>query len=226
MAGENNRYNEYASPACFMHEIDAAYSGLAPATDAQQRLDLERWRHAERERLIGARLAIDAETRRKSSGLIMEGLKSVTGDISGRTVSAYWPFRGEPDLRGFLDAVWSFGGRAALPIVIEKHRPLVFRTWKSGEELMRGVWNIPIPAGGEEVTPDIVIAPVVGYDKGCYRLGYGGGFFDRTLAAMPVKPLILGVGYAQSAIPTIYPQAHDIAMDRIVTEQGIFDPAR
>jgi 5,10-methenyltetrahydrofolate synthetase len=105
--------------------------------------------------------------------------------------------------------------------VVEKGRPLVFRVWRQGDKLERGVWNIPVPAEGEPVFPDIVIAPLVGFDPSNYRLGYGGGFFDRTLAAMPKKPLVIGVGYMSSALPTIYPQPHDIPMDAIVTEKGI-----
>jgi 5-formyltetrahydrofolate cyclo-ligase len=69
-----------------------------------------------------------------------------------------------------------------------------------------------------QVVPDVVLAPVVGFDPESYRLGYGGGFFDRTLAALAKKPFVIGLGYSLQAIPTIYPQPHDIGMDRIVTE--------
>ena len=117
------------------------------------------------------------------------------------------------------------GGSCALPIVIEKNAPLVFRIWGKGDKLVSGVWNIPVPADGAEVVPDIVIAPVVGFDPLCYRLGYGGGFFDRTLESFGTKVRILGVGYAQSAISTIYPQPHDIPMDAIVTERETVHPA-
>jgi 5-formyltetrahydrofolate cyclo-ligase len=82
------------------------------------------------------------------------------------------------------------------------------------------VWNIPVPAEGEGIVPDVVIAPIVGFDRACYRLGYGGGFFDRTLAALPVRPRVFGVGYAYAEMETILPQSHDIAMDAIVTERG------
>ena len=95
-------------------------------------------------------------------------------------------------------------------------------------DTQRGIFRvtetIPVPAAGEEVCPDIVIAPVVGYDRNAYRLGYGGGYFDRTLAAIPRRPMIIGVGYSQAAIPTIYPQLHDIPMDKIVIERDIFIP--
>jgi 5-formyltetrahydrofolate cyclo-ligase len=74
------------------------------------------------------------------------------------------------------------------------------------------------------VTPTLVIAPVVAFDRACFRLGYGGGYFDRTLAALQPPPRKIGVGYAQFALPSVNPQPHDIAMDFIVTEQGIFEP--
>ena len=142
----------------------------------------------------------------------------------GRIVGAYWPLRGEPDLREWLERVASRGDRYALPVVVERHAPLVFRTWRRSEKLERGVWNIPVPTAGEEVCPDVVIAPIVGYDRNAYRLGYGGGYFDRTLAVIPRRPMIIGVGYSQAAIATIYPQPHDIPMDKIVTEQELFIP--
>jgi 5,10-methenyltetrahydrofolate synthetase len=85
----------------------------------------------------------------------------------------------------------------------------------------RGIWNILVPADGPDVRPDVVIAPLVGFDPACLRLGYGGGYFDRTLATFAQKPLVIGVGYGHQAIATIHPQPHDIPMDVIVTEAGI-----
>ncbi len=182
--------------------------------------DILHWRKAERARLIEARLAIPAHDRTTMSGRIAEGLDAAIGDVSGRTVSLYWPFRGEPDLRSWIASVIARGGAIALPVVVEKARPLIFRGYRPGDRLEKGVWNIPIPAEGEPVTPDVVISPIVGVDPQNYRLGYGGGFFDRTLAAMERKPQVIGIGYEMQRIPTIYPQPHDIPMDSIVTEQG------
>lgn len=178
--------------------------------------DIARWRKAERERLIAGRLAISADTRAKFFALIAERLDAILGDVSGRVVSLYWPFRGEPDLRPWLASLFARGGTPALPVVVEKARPLVFRAYRPGDRLEKGVWNIPVPAEGGPVVPDVVIAPLVGVDPQHYRLGYGGGFFDRTLAALPKKPLVIGVGYAAQRIATIHPQPHDIPMDRIV----------
>ncbi|TIL89154.1 MAG: 5-formyltetrahydrofolate cyclo-ligase [Mesorhizobium sp.] len=203
----------YSSPPCFMHELDPEFR--PPLADWN---DVKRWRKAERERLITARLAVPADVRTAMSQRIGESLDAVIGDIAGRMVSLYWPFRGEPDLRAWMASVKERGGRTALPVVVEKARPLIFRAYAPGDRLEKGVWNIPIPAGGDPVLPDIVISPVVGIDPGQYRLGYGGGFFDRTLAAMPFKPLVIGVGYELQRIATIYPQPHDIPMDRVVTE--------
>ena len=190
-------------------------SDPAPMTDWAE---IRQWRKAERERLIAARLAVSADIRSTMSARIAQGLDRVIGDPAGRMVSLYWPFRGEPDLRPWMDSINARGGKTALPIVIDKGQPLVFKAYKSGDKLEKGVWNIPIPAEGDAVFPDIVISPIVGIDPGNYRLGYGGGFFDRTLAAMPFKPLVIGIGYELQRIPTIYPQTHDIPMDRIVTE--------
>jgi 5,10-methenyltetrahydrofolate synthetase len=206
-----------------MHEVDPAYMGLEGAADERQKADVVRWRKAERKRLIEARLAMPVAERRARDARIIEHMASVIGPAEGLVVSAYWPFRGEPDLRPLLERLSAGGGRPALPVVVEHGRPLIFRLWSPGEPLGRGVWNIPIPAeGAPEAVPDVVIAPVIGFDRACYRLGFGGGFYDRTLAALSRRPRVLGVGYALAAIPTIYPQWHDIAMDLIVTEDGVY----
>ncbi|KAA3451179.1 5-formyltetrahydrofolate cyclo-ligase [Mesorhizobium sp. SARCC-RB16n] len=204
---------QYASPPCFMHELDPRFQ--APLSDWA---DVRRWRKAERERLIAARLEVSADGRMAMSQRIADGLDAIVGEIAGRMISLYWPFRGEPDLRPWMASINARGGRTALPIVVEKGQPLIFRAYKPGDRLEKGVWNIPFPTEGDPVLPDVVISPIVGIDPASYRLGYGGGFFDRTLAAMPFKPLVIGVGYELQRIATIYPQPHDIPMDRIVTE--------
>ena len=216
---------EYASPPCFMHELTEDYR-VPAAADAQAAADVYRWRKAERQRQIEARLAISAAGRAVMTEGIVAGIDKLIGGVGGRLASYYWPFRGEPDLRPWGQTIVDRGGRTALPLVVAKGQPLVFREWKQGEKLERGVWNIPIPAEGEPVFPDIVIAPLVGYDCSNYRLGYGGGFFDRTLASLPRKPLVIGIGYGSCALPTIYPQVHDIPMDAIVTEAGVVSDRR
>ena len=210
-----------ASPPCMAHELADGQDGSFFVVDEEQRRDVARWRKSERERLIARRLAFSVDDRNRWSRDIAAGVSEFAGDFSGRIVSFYWPFRGEPDLRPLMQTVWEQGGEAALPIVVAKATPLVFRTWRQGEALEKGVWNIPVPSGGREVVPDIVLAPVVGFDPDCYRLGYGGGFFDRTLASMAAMPLRIGVGHECARIATIFPQPHDVPMDAIVTPDGI-----
>jgi 5-formyltetrahydrofolate cyclo-ligase len=195
----------------------------AGAAQALERPEIMAWRKTERARLIAERLAVPAPAREAWSADIAGRLDGIIGSVDGLIVSVYWPFRGEPDLRPWMKSVARRGGACALPVVVEKGQPLMFRLWKEGEPLERGVWNIPIPAAGPAVVPDISIAPVVGYDPQCYRLGYGGGFFDRTLASLPRKPRGIGVGYALQAIATIHPLPHDIAMDAVVTERGAIE---
>jgi len=114
------------------------------------------------------------------ASLIAVHLDELLPNLTRIVVSLYWPFRGEPDLRNWADAIRARGAICALPVVVGKNAPLIFRFWGPGEPLARGVWNIPIPADGAQLTPDVVIAPVVGFDRQGYRLGYGGAFFDRT----------------------------------------------
>lgn len=206
----------YASPPCFMHELSLDYRMADDHSDAWR--DVSRWRRAERERLIQQRLSMPPEDRAIRSSRIANRLDRALGQVSGRVVGSYWPLRGEPDLRNWGIGIVQRGGRLALPVVVEKGCPLEYRVWIPGDPLERGVWDIPVPIGGPAVHPDVIIAPAVGFDDALYRLGYGGGFFDRTLAAMARKPQTVGVGFAESQIRTIYPQPHDIPMDVIVTD--------
>ena len=202
---------------------DAILDKMEARASPKSHASIFTWRKEVRVRLIAYRLAIDANNRRQHSVKIALHLSHLIEPVFERTVSFYWPFRGEPDLRPLMQTVVQGGGRCALPVVVEKKAPLVFRLWQPGGRLLPGVWNIPIPADGDEVLPDVVIAPVVGFDSACYRLGYGGGFFDRTLAILP-HPLAIGVGYDAAAISTIYPLPHDVPMEAIVTERGILRP--
>lgn len=210
---------DYASPPCFMHELEADAQTQAHHPDLKLWNDVTRWRKAERQRLISARLAVPAHERSASSQRIVEKLTAAIGRVKDQLIGVYWPIRGEPDLRGWMADIVEAGGRIALPVVIKKGWPLEFRRWAPGDPMERGVWNILVPSHGPAVQPGVVIAPLVGFDDAKYRLGYGGGFFDRTLAVMPARPLVIGVGYAASRLGSIYPQAHDIAMDMIITDE-------
>jgi len=138
-----------------------------------------------------------------------------------RVISAYWPIKGEPDLRPLMAELHDAGVTVALPVVETRAAPLAFRRWTPATRMLRGDWNIPVPSPeADAVTPDIVLAPCLGWTGEGYRLGYGGGYFDRTLAALDPRPATIGVGFAAARLDTIYPQPHDIPLDLVVTEAG------
>jgi 5-formyltetrahydrofolate cyclo-ligase len=180
---------------------------------------VRRWRKDQREVLIARRVAISRNDRAEWSERITAAiLRRLDGNPPG-ILGFYWPFRGEYDPRVIVRLLDAQGVRLALPVVVQKAAPLVFRSWRPGERLVPGVWSIPVPADGEVVQPDVLLVPLVGYDQQGFRLGYGGGFYDRTLAAMPQRPITLGVGFSLASLPTVHPQPHDIRMDVIITEQ-------
>jgi 5-formyltetrahydrofolate cyclo-ligase len=182
--------------------------------------EIKVWRRAERERLIAARMALAPTMRRECGERIEAGLRDALAAIPG-ILGVYWPFRAEFDPRPLTDWAIAQGRRIALPVVIEKKAPLEYRAWRPGEPRVDGVWHIPIPEKRDLVIPAVVLAPVVGFDRAGYRLGYGGGYFDRTLAALSPRPMAIGVGFEQQAIDTIHPQEFDIPMDLIVTETQV-----
>jgi 5-formyltetrahydrofolate cyclo-ligase len=183
-------------------------------------LEIKAWRRAERERLIALRMALPPAARRAAGERIAAALQEIIAEQPG-VLGIYWPFRAEFDPRPLVEALVAGGRRVALPVVIDKKGPLEYRAWAPGETLVAGVWDIPIPEKREIVLPSMVLAPLVGFDRARYRLGYGGGYFDRTLGALDPRPLAIGIGFAEQEIETIYPQPFDIPMDLIVTEKGV-----
>jgi len=216
MGNDSDGSASFASPPCFAHELSLGDNGCFPL-DPVAASDVACWRKPERERLIAARRAIPAEERKRLAEEVAAELERLIQPKRGITVSLYWPIRGEINLRHWMHEAQANGARVALPVVEAMGRPLVFREWTPAGRMVRGVWNIPIPADGALLRPDVTVAPLIGFDADCYRLGYGGGFFDRTFATLLPRPLIIGVGHPSAAISTIYPQPHDIPMDVIVT---------
>ena len=183
--------------------------------------EIRQWRKAERVRLLGAREGIAAGDRREWNEAITRFVIEGFAYLEHVLIGFCWPFKGEPDPRFAVRHFRDHGARAALPVVVEKRAPLQFREWWPGVATSRGVFDLPVPEGTETVQPDALLIPPIGFDARGYRLGYGGGYFDRTLASMTPQPLRIALAYEISRIPTIHPQPHDIAMDFVVTERGI-----
>lgn len=175
-----------------------------------------------RAELIAARMALPSSVHNAASVEIYNRLTVLFAPFARSLVGAYWPFRREYNVLAFLE--WLTGRRheVALPVVLGKGLPLEFRRWTRDMEMVSGVYDIPYPATGAAVQPEILIIPMVGFDAAGYRLGYGGGFYDRTIAAAAPKPLCIGTGFELGRLETIFPLPHDIPMDYIVTEKGLY----
>jgi 5-formyltetrahydrofolate cyclo-ligase len=183
--------------------------------------DINAWRKARRAELIARRASVPGEERRRWNDAITRSLEAGIPVPAGAVVAFCWPFKGEFDARYAVRHWRERGAVAALPEVTGKGQPLQFRKWWPGAPMRRGVYDIPFPADTEVVVPDIAIVPMNGYDELGYRLGYGGGYFDRTLAKWRGGIVAIGVSYEALRLPTIYAQPHDIPMDLVVTEAGL-----
>ena len=139
-------------------------------------------------------------------------------------VAFCWPIKHEPDVRDIVARWVRQGAIAALPVVIEPDAPLAFRAWHDKSTLVPDRYGIPTPADGEFLIPDLILLPLNGFDAAGYRLGYGGGYFDRTLAALSPRPVAVGVGFEINRLESIRPEAHDQRLDWIVTDAGAFAP--
>ena len=113
------------------------------------------------------------------------------------------------------------GGRAALPVVVAENTPLAFRAWTPETRLEADRYGIPSPVEGDWLTPQALLLPVNGVDERGYRIGYGGGYFDWTLATLSPRPLAIGVGFELARVADINPEAHDMPLDALVTEAGV-----
>ena len=179
------------------------------------------WRKQQRAALIARRTALPAAQRREWSAAISACVQSCFPRLAQMTIGFCWPYQGEFDARFAIRYFRERGATAALPAVVDKASPLQFRKWWPGAPMTRGVYDIPVPDGTGLVVPDAAIVPMNGFDERAYRLGYGGGYFDRTLAVTVPRPLAIGVSFEFARLPTIHPQPHDIAMDFVVTEAGV-----
>ena len=167
--------------------------------------EVKAWRRQERARLIAQRMGLSPAVRRELGKQIIAALQPLMTEQLAGVFGAYWPFRAEFDPQPLIESLVAAGRVVALPVVIEKHGPLEYRAWRPGENLINGVWDIPIPEKREIVIPATVLAPLVGFDRSSYRLGYGGGYFDRTLAVLKPRPFAIGVGFEFQQLETIYP---------------------
>lgn len=179
---------------------------------------------------LARREAIAPEVRRAWDEAIWQGVEEILAALPApEGIGGYWAVRSEPDVLTPLSA-WAarHGIGVALPVALQKAAPLIFRPWRPDSPMTRDVFGLPVPAGEETLWPAVLLVPLVAFDAAGYRIGYGGGFYDRTLAAYRAagRPVTaIGVGYECARLPDTRPEAHDLPMDWIVTEEGRFQPA-
>lgn len=176
-----------------------------------------------REHALKLRQALPVERREVMTGQLARHLDALMQTLAPRSLGFCWPYRAEPDLRDWVQA-WLTGGSgriAALPVVVERHAPMVFRRWIPGVPMALDRHGIPHPAEGEALVPEVLLVPLNAFDDRGYRLGYGGGYFDRTLAASAPRPAAIGVGLDRMQVSGFRPEPHDVPMTFIVTESRL-----
>ena len=170
-----------------------------------------------RKALIAARKAMGADVKAQADARIASKLWAWLDAHQVAVLGAYLPMAGEPDLFSLYATLPERGIRVAMPVVMEKNQPLQFVFWQAGDALTRDASGTLAPADRSDfVRPDALLAPCVGFNAAQYRLGYGGGYFDRTLAHSP-RPLAVGIAYAMTKAD--FPaDTFDIALDVILTD--------
>jgi 5-formyltetrahydrofolate cyclo-ligase len=142
----------------------------------------------------------------------------------GAVVAGFWPMGREIDIRPLLHALHERGHAIALPVTPKRGQPLQFRRWAPGDALVRGPMGTSQPApAAERLTPDWLLVPLLAFDRAGRRLGYGGGYYDRTLAALP-GATALGVAYACQELDEVPAGEDDARLHAIATEAGLIVP--
>ncbi len=177
------------------------------------------WRKALREARLAATAQGGVDVALKAC------LREVLSRYEPRAVGFYWPLAGEFDARDAL-AEWLAGDvrrQAALPVIVARGHALAFHAWTPETPMRIGEHRIPEPQNTPAVLPDLLLVPCVGFDEECYRLGYGGGYYDRTLAAWPetAKPVTVGVAFEACRVAALPRELHDVPLDAVVTETRV-----
>jgi 5,10-methenyltetrahydrofolate synthetase len=190
-------------------------------TSGDQDIDSTAFRGAMRREKIATREAMPDNERASACAEIDAHLTTLLGANSPRTIAFCWPVRKEFDCRPLVGRLLETGWQACQPVVVAKDASMAFRAWSPDSPMTTDPYGIPVPATVVAAVPDVILLPLVAFDDQGYRLGYGGGYFDRTLAEFAIKPVAIGVGFELGRIDSVRPHGHDVRLDAIVTETGI-----
>jgi 5-formyltetrahydrofolate cyclo-ligase len=200
------------------------------ALEADFDSDLAAAKKAAREAALARRAAAHGDLRNRfganyAGDQLMRYFFSAISPAKGIPVSGFWPVKEEIDVRPLMSALHARGHPCGLPVIVAKRTPLMFRRWDPKLPLVEGRWGIPTPPeDAPEVIPELVLVPLLAFDSGGNRLGYGAGFYDRTLALLRARPgkqtLAVGVGFAAQQVDAVPCDATDEVLDWVVTEKG------
>lgn len=174
-----------------------------------------------RRRCLEAREALGAAEHALLSARLERNLSAELQQHRPGRIAFCWPYRAEFDARALVESLLAEGWTACLPVVGDEVGPMSFRAWTPDATMQADRHGIQTPAEGAEVLPDLILLPFNAIDACGYRLGYGAGYFDRTLAVLQPRPYVIGVGFSLGVVASVCPQAHDIPVDCRVTETGI-----
>ena len=215
-------------------------------------IDRSNDKSGKRKALIEARLNLPDRLQR--ADLLQRVMRIWLFGRRDTVIGAYWPIKGEFDplpalYRWQEDAILNESSQSesglrhepraqlateriasrsprkiGLPVVDKVHKTLTFHAWYPGCPMEEDAYGIPKPKDTEVIVPTLLFVPCVGYGPGGYRLGYGGGFYDRTLASLQPRPVTVGLGYTNGWLPDLEPEAHDVALDALLNDNGVVWP--
>lgn len=169
-----------------------------------------------------ARAALSQEFRGEAARAVAEHFFEAVAYAPDDVIAGYWRIRDELDCQPILIRLMDSGQRVVLPVVQGDEAPLDLRLWEADAPLYEAGFGTLAPSDlAPRAVPDVVLMPLLGFDDQGTRLGYGGGYYDRTLAVLPKKPMLIGLAFGAQELPHIPREAHDVPLDAIVTENGV-----
>ncbi len=189
--------------------------------------DLAAAKAAARKTALAVRAAAHAEGMGAARRVAGRVLAKISGLKTLRRVSAYFPIGTELDSLPAMLALHGLGIGLCVPVTQGRGRPLAFREWTPDAALVDGPFGVQVPAEGATVVPDVLLVPLLAFDAAGYRLGYGGGYYDRTLASLRAEGevLSLGIGYAAQQVEAVPRESFDARLDAVITEAELIRPA-
>jgi 5,10-methenyltetrahydrofolate synthetase len=191
--------------------IDAADPAARPAIGPREEMRLQ---------LLALREAMQERARHERA--LVERVGRWLRAVPARRLASYWPTRGEADMTpAILEWLQQDPQRVvALPVI--ENELLTFAPWMPGQPLKTGAYGIPVPETTQRIVPQLLLVPCVGIDRRRYRLGYGAGFYDRTLPTISPRPVAVGIAFDCGRVETIEPMPHDFRLDLAITESGVW----